>query len=184
MVRPVEWCVLLVCALAVAAPRFSVERGLLETPFELGIEATEGGEIELVVGPDGPWQSYPGPLWIEGTTVVRAVEVVDGERSEEEVHSYLFIDQVVLGLDPQVVESDGEAIHATLRELPSVSILSDEALSLDEQMVSVEWLDPQGEDLQVFSGARKVGGHSLEKIQLFVPRSAMRPKEAKSRNTK
>ena len=45
--------------------------------------------------------------------------------------------------------------------MPSISLVTSEALSTTEQELSMEWIDPEGVDEQVRCGARDVGNHSL-----------------------
>ncbi len=149
---------MLLLSLAVAEPLFSEERGLKEQPFELSIE---GQDLRVAVGPTAIPSAYEGPILIEHNTVVRALEVVDGEWGDEVVHTYLFLDEVMAPLDPSVLATDGDTVARTLSELPLVALTVGQALSLTEQPVSLEWLDPEGVSLQVNAGVRKVGGHSL-----------------------
>jgi len=154
-------------AAAVAAPQFSVERGLKDDPFSL--EITPGDEdCYVLYSTDGgePSDLVVGPLSIDTTTVVRAVEVSgDGSWGESVSHSYLFLDQVLGSavMDPTIVEDPvyGPALERTLRELASASLVTSRPIDSEEQAVSFEWIEPAGDHLQVDCGARETGGASV-----------------------
>ncbi len=160
--------VLLLCSLSAwAAPIFDHERGLYDDPFTLRIDPEDSGATVLysVDGsiPSLPW---PGFLDVEGTTIVRAVEVAaDGSSSAIATHSFFYLDDVIASpvMDATVASDpdDGPLLAATLAALPTVSIVSPATMSTTEQAVSLEWIDPDGDVVQADCGARYTGGHSL-----------------------
>ncbi len=150
-------------ALAADAPTFSVERGVFDAPFSLELS----GEGAIYYSTDGstPSLDYTGALAIDGTTLVRAMSVVDGETSEIVTHTFLFPADVVAqaSMDAAVTGDPtyGPIVLQTLAELPSVSIVAPAALSTTEQAVSAEYIDPDGDDLHVNCGAALSGTTSL-----------------------
>ena len=157
----------LLAGAALASPQFDVERGLYDEAFELSITA-EDSDSSVYYSTDGSEPALPwaGPLWIEGTSTIRAVEVDDsGELSATITHSYLFVEQVIGStvMDQAIVADTfyGPALERTLRELPSASIVLPGALDTSEQQVSFEWIEPGVDTLQLSCGGRRVGGHSL-----------------------
>ena len=147
---------MLLLSIALAAPTFSVERGLQDAAFELNID---GDDVQVALGSNGTFAPYTGPLSIEGNTVVRAYE--GGSPDDVALHSYLFVDEVLPTLDPTIVANDEDILRRTLTELPTITLTVFGNLTQTETMTSVEWLDPDGERLQVYAGIRRVGGHSL-----------------------
>jgi len=159
------WVALL--ALARAEPSFSVERGWQDAPFALEISPTAGGTVFYSVDRSPPSVPYAGPLSIHTTTVVRAVEVgADGAASAVVTASYLFLDDVLASpvMDPGIVGNPvyGPVVASSLRELPVLSLVAPAGLSLSEGPVSVEWMDPEGDILQVNAGGYVSGGTSWE----------------------
>ena len=147
-------------------PEFSAERGLYASPLSLEITPTGGGEIRYSLDGSAPSMTLSGPLSITTTATVGAVEVAeDGTVSDTITHTFLFPADAVRApvMDAGVVADAvyGPIIEQTLWELPSLSLVTSEALSTTEQELSFEWIDPEGEDLQVRCGARQVGNHSL-----------------------
>jgi hypothetical protein len=156
---------LLAFASALAAPTFSVERGLVEAPILLEIAATDGGTVYYSTDTSAPSEPYGGPLEIRATTVVRAVEVAaDGTRSDVVTSTYVLVDDVVASavMDAGVAQDPRYAddIARTLREQPIVSLVAPGGIWLDEVPVSVEWIDPDGDVTQVNAGAYVSGGTS------------------------
>ena len=157
----------IIVATALAAPQFSVERGLKDEPFSVVI-TPEDEDNYVLYSTDGaePSDVVVGPLAIDTTTVVRAVEVAgNGSWGESVSHSYLFVDQVLSSavMDPAIVEDSvyGPALERTLRELASASLVTSQPIDSEEQAVSFEWIEPDGEHLQVNCGARETGGASV-----------------------
>ena len=149
-----------------AGPEFSEHRGLYSAPLSLEITPADGGSIRYSLDGSAPDVLLSGPLSITTTATVSAVEVADdGSVSEIITHTFLFPADAVRDpvMDADVVEDAvyGPIIEQTLWALPSISLVTSEALSTTEQEASLEWIDPEGEDLQVRCGARDVGGHSL-----------------------
>ncbi len=157
---------LLLLLTAAAEPIFSIERGLYSEPLTLDITPSQGGVIRYSLDGGEPDAVLTGSLQIDGTALVSAREVYkDGTSSATITHTYLYLDDVMR--DPvmdQGIISDpkyGPIVAETLSTLPIISLVVGGALSTTEQEVSLEWLDPAGESLQVRCGARDVGGHSL-----------------------
>jgi len=84
----------------VSKVEFSVERGFYEAPFSLTLSTpTEGATIRYTVDGSEPGEShglsYTQPLQIDTTTVVRAIAVKPNLLpSDEDTHTYLFLDDV------------------------------------------------------------------------------------------
>ena len=141
---------------------FSVPRGLYDAPFDLTLTASG----YLLISTDGspPTVPYTGPILVSHTMVVRAAAVgLDGTVSDVATHSYVFIDEVLTSavMDPAIAQHplSGPLVEASLRELPTVSIVLTE-LSTVEVVGSIEWIDPVGEDAQIDGGVHIVGGSS------------------------
>jgi hypothetical protein len=152
---------------ALASPTFSVARGFYSTEQSVEL-APEDPAATVLYSTDGSTPSvvYTGPLDVATTLAISAMEVApDGSTSVVVTHSYLFPDSVVL--DPEMesaILSDPEyaAIVAdVLWTLPAVSIVLPGSLSQAEQAISLEWIDPDGDDSQANAGARLVGGASI-----------------------
>ncbi len=134
-------------------PRFSVERGFYESPFDLElISHLPGATVRYTTNGTLPTLdngfTYTGPLRIAGTTVVRAATFQEGfQPSAAVTHTYLFLDDVLrqspngepppgwpsswganvvdYGMDPRVVNDPRYAptLKADLQTLPSISIV-------------------------------------------------------------
>jgi hypothetical protein len=156
---------LLFTTVALAAPLFSGERGLYDAPFDLEILPTNGGTVSYSLSDADPTIPYAGPIAIDGTTIVRAREVAaDGTSSETITHTYLFVDQILTSplLDPVTVNDPvrGPVLEASLRSLPTLSVVVPGGVTLIEQEGSFEFIDPFGESVQVNGGVHIVGGTS------------------------
>ena len=82
---------MLLALAAEAAPIPDVERGLHDVPFDLSLAAEAGGALFYSTDLSDPSIPYTGPIAIDRTTIVRAVEVAaDGTRSLVVTASYLF----------------------------------------------------------------------------------------------
>lgn len=149
-------------------PVFSVERGLYDAAFELEIAASEdGGTVYYSADGSDPTTPYDGPITIDQTRVVRALEITaDGVESATSTHTYLFLADVLTSsvMDETIVgdATYGPIVEDTLASLPTVSIVAPDGLNTStETGISLEWIDPDGEHTQLDCGARKVGGHSV-----------------------
>lgn len=152
---------------ALADPLFDVERGWQDAPFVLTLTAEDGGALYYSVDGTSPTIPYAGPLDVTTTTVVRAVEVgADGTASPVVTATYLFLDEVLRAsvMDPNIVNDAtyGPLVAASLRELPVVSLVAPGGISMTEGAVSVEWIDPEGDIVQVNAGAYVSGGTSWQ----------------------
>jgi hypothetical protein len=136
-----------------AAPRFSVDHGFFETPFDLELTTTTPGAT-LIYTTNGTAPAldngftYSSPLRISGTTTVRAAAFKDQfDSSLDVVRTYFFLDDIIsqsptgeappgwpsswganvvdYGMDPDVVNSPTYAptIRDDLKALPSFSIV-------------------------------------------------------------
>ncbi len=162
---------LLLLAPALAQPLLTPERGLFESPFELVIEAEEGdSELYYVMGDGDPLAygniHYDGPVSIEGTTVLRAIEVyADGQVSQVATHSYLFpADTIVQAeMDTRITEDPvyGPLMLDALTVIPTISLVTPDGLDQTEREASIEWLDPEGGSFQIQAGLNQAGGTSL-----------------------
>ena len=154
-------------ALAAGLPTFSASRGVFDAPFELTIVPGVSGD-GLYVSIDGsePSVAYAGPISISGTTIVRAVEVGgDGLQSPTITHTYLFPADIAVQatMDAGVTGSGdyGPVVMRTLAQLPSVSLVLPGGVTTTEAATSAEWIDPDGDDLQVDAGVARTGTTSL-----------------------
>ncbi len=129
--------------------KFSVNRGIIEAPFDLVLStATPGAEIRYTLDGSVPTASqglvYAGPIRIERTTVVRAAAFKAEYRpTNVDTHSYLFLDDVVVqpknppgfpaswagvtadyAMDPRITGAAAFAdqMDDSLRALPSLAI--------------------------------------------------------------
>ncbi len=84
-----------------ARPDFSVQRGFINAPFDLGLSsATPQAAVYYTTDGSIPSSTngrlYTGPLRITGTAVVRAIAYAPPlAPSRVETHTYLFLDQVI-----------------------------------------------------------------------------------------
>jgi len=99
--------------------RFSVDRGVYDTAFDLAITTgTEGAEIRFTTDGTPPsevsGQIYTGPISITGTTVVRAIAHKTGFQSTNiDTHSYIFPEDIY---GPQFADS--------LTAVPTISLVT------------------------------------------------------------
>jgi len=156
-------------ALAGSGPVFSETRGVYDAPLSLELSPeTDGDTVFYSLDGTDPTELYSAPLDITTTTVVRAVEVAsDGTESDVETQTFLFPAAVAASpaMDASIAEDpvSGPILISSLSTLPSISISSLGAgkLTTSEAEVSLEWMDPDGDDEQVYCGARRIGGASL-----------------------
>lgn len=136
-------------------PRFSVERGFYDAPFDLELTTRHpGAQIRYTTNGTLPTPenglTYTGPVRVAGTTVVRAAVFQEGYQSSPAVtHTYLFLDDILrqsptgepppgwpaswganvvnYGMDPRVVNDPRYAptLKEDLKSLPSFSIVMD-----------------------------------------------------------
>ena len=99
--------------------RFSVDRGVYDTEFDLEISTeTEGASIRFTTDGSPPsetsGQLYTGPISITGTTVVRALAFKPGFQSTNiDTHSYIFPDDVY-----------GDQFSEALTAVPTISLVT------------------------------------------------------------
>jgi Fn3 associated/CotH kinase protein len=157
---------LLALGLAYAAPTSSAERGLYDKPFSLELTPSSAdATIYTSVDHSTPSVLYSKPLEIDGTTTVRAFEVLaDGTTSETTTHTYAFVDDLVNNsfMDTRITADAtyGPLVEASFRTLPLMVISMPTGLSTTENAASAEWIDPLGDDSQVDCGAEETGGTS------------------------
>ncbi len=158
---------LLPLALAANPPDFDVQRGWQDAPFSLTLTAQDSDdEIFFDRGPGTASQAYGAPIDVDTSAIVRAWTVDSaGEVSPVDVHTYLFMDQILgaAEMDSRIVDDPvyGPDLAASLAALPILSVVSDIALDLTERPVSFEWVEPGGESLSIQAGAKKVGNASV-----------------------
>jgi hypothetical protein len=179
-VLPLLWLLALCgAAFAVDPPGFSVEHGVFDAAFTLTLSTTEpDGAILYSLDSGTPTLPYTGPLTIDQTTVVRALQESASGSSSVATRTYIFPADVAAASTMSTVITDdptyGPILLATLSEDPSISIALGETLSSSvEKAVSAEWIDPEGSDggFQVDCGARLVGytslGYAKKNIRLY-----------------
>ncbi len=151
--------------MAFSAPAFDVSRGVVDVPFQLSITPTEGGTVLASFDGSNPATLLLGPILIDRTVVVRAIEQLPGGAfSVIETHTYVFVEDV---LDSAVMDANiisdpvsRATIDASLRALPIVSVVAPGGLDLTEEGGSAEWIDPNEDDSGVNCGVHTVGGTS------------------------
>jgi hypothetical protein len=137
--------------------RFSHTRGFHDTPFELSLD-TDSPEVVIKMTLDGSTPTpthgalYTGPLWVDRTTILRAVATRPGWMDSDVVtHTYLFMTDVVTqspngerpgpdwpngningqmidyGMDPDVVQDKRyqASLFGGLVTVPSISLVTD-----------------------------------------------------------
>jgi len=143
---------------AIAQPRFSHQHGFFDTPFTLVITPSSSGSV-LYYTDDGsiPGPSngmpYISPLLIDTTTVIRAVELINGVPGKVATSTYLFPDDIIhqpnhpegypstwgpytafsgtaiadYEMDPEIIAMPGyaDSVKAGLLSLPVISIVTD-----------------------------------------------------------
>ncbi len=162
---------LLLAPTLLAAPAFQPERGFHDEPFQLLLTPEQpDSEIFFTIGSTTPdavsGTLYTEPITVDGTSIVRAVEIpAGGPASQVVTHSYLFIDDIISSsvMDTRITEDDyyGPLVAEALLAVPSISLVTPEGLDTTERTASVEWLDPQGDDFQIQAGLNECGGTSL-----------------------
>ncbi len=152
---------------AFAEPTFDVARGVHEAAFPVTITPDAGGTVYYSLDTSSPTVPYTEPLVIDRTTVVRAVEVAgDGAASAVVTATYVFVDDVLRSsvMDPNIVThaTYGPAAAASLRELPIISLVAPAGITMTEGPVSVEWIDPEGDEVHANAGVYVSGGTSWQ----------------------
>ena len=187
------------------APTLSIERGFFDAPFSLLMFAeTPGSTIRYTTDGSAPTAThgsvYSEPLLIDRTSVIRAVATAPGAINSAPVTgTYIFPTDVIrqsangapppgwpaqwgtndtdYGMDPDVVNANPNAVIASLRSLPSFSIVTDRDHLFDaqtgiyanalgygrewERPASIELLYPDGQEgFQINAGIRIRGGWS------------------------
>ncbi|MHC4624897.1 MAG: chitobiase/beta-hexosaminidase C-terminal domain-containing protein, partial [Planctomycetota bacterium] len=126
--------------------KFSRERGFYDTPFEL-IIACETSDATIRYTTDCSWPGdssteYTGPIYITGTTCVRAAAFkTDWLSAKTHTRTYIFLadvptqtkpdgfnDEIDWDVDPNVVNDPcygGEAMTNALKAIPTLSIVMD-----------------------------------------------------------
>lgn len=157
----------------VADTRFSVDRGVFSDPFDVAITTeTAGAEIRFTLdgsepGP-GTGTVYSGPIFIDGTTILRAAAFKPGlGPTNVDTQTYIFPDDVV---DQSVMLADiardpvlGHQVTDALGLIPSLSLVTTRTIGASvEVKTSVELIYPDSRPgFQIDAGILKVGGHSL-----------------------
>ncbi len=178
----------LVTPVVLAAPAFSVERGLFEDPVAVTLTPS-AADARMYWSRDGtePTRSYTDAIAIDATTVLRAREqLADGTLSEVVTQTYVFVDDVIASPVMETrITADArytDVLGETLRQLPWISMVIPAGLSTAEQAASIEWIDPEtGTSLGVGAGVRRVGGHSLYSYEKTSIRLAFREDYGASR---
>lgn len=152
-------------ASAAEPPEPSVERGLYDAPFSVELRGGEGDTLYWSSDGSAPTLPYTGPIEVGGTSILRSIAVgPDGARSTTRTDTYLFVAEILSqpGMDPSIALDavHGPVIEQNLRDLPTLSLVSPNPVSMVEQEVSVEWIPPEGETSQVDCGAEIIGGTS------------------------
>jgi hypothetical protein len=156
----------------VADTKFNPDRGFYSNAVAVTITcATAGSEIRYTTNGSAPTNTstlYTGPLAITNTTCLRAAAYKAGfVPADADTHTYLFVNDVI----QQTVFSDtirnnaiwGPLLDDALLAIPTVCLVTPNALSETEHGVSIEMIFPDGKKgFQINGGAELYGGHSLE----------------------
>ena len=162
-----------------ADTKFSVDRGLHESAFDLAITtATPGATIRYTTNGTPPTETtgdvYTGPISIDRTTVIRALAFAQGFRpTNVDTHSYIFPSDVVTqpAMRTAITEDPeyGPKMIEALTSIPTLSIsfvgnninyapTNPPPGSPPETPVSVEMLNFESGAKQVDAGAERFGG--------------------------
>ncbi|HNC96629.1 MAG TPA: CotH kinase family protein, partial [Myxococcota bacterium] len=148
---------------ALAAPLADHARGLYDQPFEVQVTG-DGGSLFYSTDLSVPTRPVSGPIPIRTTTVLRLAEVAQDGSRVETTHSYIFVSDVMASsvMDQAVVQNPAytASIERALRDLPTISLVNPDGIPLSEVPISLEWIDPNGDQLQVGAGAYVSGGTS------------------------
>ncbi|MDB4536985.1 lamin tail domain-containing protein [Akkermansiaceae bacterium] len=150
--------------------KFSVDRGLYDTAFDLTI-STDTADASIRYTTDGTPPSetvgtlYTGPITIDETTVIRAMAYREGYLSTNvDTHTYLFPADVVTQpeMSTSITQSPvyGPQMVDALESIPTVS-LSFDGTNVDrvEVPVSVELLNFESNSKQVDAGVVRYGSY-------------------------
>lgn len=148
--------------------KFSVDRGLYDTAFNLIITSnTPGASIRYTTDGSPPnettGQLYSGPITISETTVVRAIAFMEGFFSTDvDTHTYLFAADIAS--QPTMATSItqdpiyGPQMVAALTAIPTISLSFDGTdIDREEIPISVELLNFESGNKQVDAGAARFG---------------------------
>jgi len=157
----------------VADTKFSVDRGIKDTAFDLEItSATEDAEIRYTLDGTRPSTNvglvYTAPISISGTTIVRAIaHKADFRPTNVDTHTYVFPEDVVdqsrmraaITQDPTY----GPQMIDSLKAVPTISLVTENTGFLNESagnirsehQTSIEMMFPDGT-----SGFQEDGGLS------------------------
>ncbi len=162
-----------------ADTKFSVDRGLHESAFDLAITtATPGATIRYTTNGTPPTETtgdvYTGPIPIDRTTVIRAFAFAQGFRpTNVDTHSYIFPSDVVTqpAMRTAITEDPeyGPKMIEALTSIPTLSIsfvgntinyapTNPPPGSPPETPVSVEMLNFESGAKQIDAGAERFGG--------------------------
>jgi len=165
---------------------FSHERGFYDTPFALTLSSdTEGVEIYYTLDGNEPGLAgtrsptgtrYSSPIAISGTTLLRAKAVKAGWKpAGVYTHTYIFLDEII---DSEVMHKGithdpvyGAQMREALIDVPTVSLVTVNSISVTEVETSIEMIFPDGSGgFQADAGVEHFGGHSLNNY----PKKSMR----------
>ncbi len=148
---------------------FSVNRGFFETAFPLEITSnTVGATIRYTIDGTEPDQMSgliygPGPIMINGTTVVRAAAFMDDFMPTNiDTQSYIFPADVVTQPDmrPEITGDSiyGPQVIGSLTTVPTISLSFDGSdIDRNEAPVSVELMNFESAPTQLNAGAVRFG---------------------------
>jgi hypothetical protein len=161
----------------VADTKFSVDRGIYDTAFDLEIStATTGAEIRYTLdgSPPGPTagQIYTGPITVSGTTIVRAIaHLTDFRPTNVDTHTYVFpadvVDQARMRTAITQSATYGPQMIDSLKAVPTISLVTGNTGFLNEgagnirseHQTSVEMMFPDGSPgFQEDGGLSNYGG--------------------------
>ncbi|KKL52782.1 hypothetical protein LCGC14_2282010, partial [marine sediment metagenome] len=152
--------------------QFSVDRGFYDQPFQVEI-TTDTPDATIRYTTDGSkpsetnGQVYAVPISVTRTTVLRAVATKPGYRNANvDTQTYIFPDDVIRqSMMSTTITSNGvwgPQMRDALLALPTISLVSQDPVSLTESETSVELIFPDGSPgFQVDAGVEHYGGHSI-----------------------
>ena len=149
-----------------ADTKFSVDRGIHETAFQLEITtATPEASIRFTTDGSPPDETtgtlYSAPIEIDETTVVRAIAFREGFLSTNvDTHTYLFLDDVAdqPEMDRIVTQQFGSQMVGSLLSVPTIALSFDGSdIERTESEVSVELINFESGDEQINAGVARFG---------------------------
>ena len=154
---------------------FDHDRGFYSTPFDVTISAPQTPDATIYYTTDGTdpaptnaaAQLYASPITIDRTTTLRAAGHKQGYiPSNIDTHTYVFVADVVQQsvISPAIRNHAvwGPRLDDALLEIPTISLVTSNTISVLEEATSIELIHPDGTPgFQADAGVEKFGNTSL-----------------------